>query len=100
MDFGWLAADPASDSAWLVADPSSDSAWLAADAPADPFGDGDVAVEAATNGASDAATAAIQQSFHDIVLVGKASPGTTSDAKCDPKNTQERVRLDTTTSKN
>ena len=38
-----------------------------------------------------------QKSCHDIVLVGKASPSTTSDAKCDPKYTQERFHLDTTT---
>ena len=38
-----------------------------------------------------------QQSCHDIVLVGKASPSTTNDAKCDPKHTQERFYLDTTT---
>jgi len=37
-----------------------------------------------------------QQSCHEIVLVGKASPSTSSDAKCDPNNTQERFHLETT----
>ena len=38
-----------------------------------------------------------QKSCHDIVLVDKTSPSTTSDAECDQENTQERFHLDTTT---
>ena len=55
MDSACLAADPVSDSTRLAA--GSESAWLAADAPGDPAGDGDVAADAAANGAADAAPA-------------------------------------------